>query len=359
MKAWIFALALTTACAPLPRPTVLAEVDRTRQAAAVKQAAELSPQAYLSAERLRDDAEAAYRKGDRAGAELLGEQALAAYAHADALARLARAERRVEAAGGKLTAEQREFAAIDEQQRRIGAEADDIETRVRVARDAVPLAPSEPASGDREAARFVAARALGVEARLLCVASQMLGPQGAPPPEAFKSLDALDAELDKRPAHAPIDTAARLRSTCLAALTEARRPAAKAAPEAGTADALLDELGKAGLEPSRDDRGVSVVLRDVFAGAGLAPPARDRISALGQVAKAHPAFPVLVVVHAARGKATPGDTDRVNAVSTALREAGAAHLDGRAVGDALPVTLPGRDPKRNERVEVVFVAPAR
>jgi hypothetical protein len=352
-------LAFAAGCSSLPRPTVLAEVDRTREAAAVRQAAALAPQAYLLAEKLRQDAGATYKKGDRAGAELLGEQALAAYAHADALARLALAEQRFEAASRKLVAEQREFSTIDGEQRRVAAEADDIETRVRVARDAVPLAPSEPASADRENARSAAARALSMEARLLCVAAQMLAPQAAGPTEAFKALDAVDAELDKRPLRPPIDAAARLRSTCLTDLTEARRPVAQAAPEAGTADALLDELGKASLEPSRDDRGVSVVVRNAFEGPSLAAPARERLIALGQVARSHPTFPVLVVLHGAHGRAVPADNDRATAAADALRGAGATHVEAKAVGDALPIAIPGHDAKRNERVEVVFVAPSR
>ena len=358
-KHFLFVLAFLVACAPVPRPAVFAEVDRTRTAEASKQAAVLAPQAYLAAERLRRDAETAYEKGDRAGAELLGEQALAAYAHADALARLARAEQRLESAAAKLAKEQRDFAAIDEQQRRIAAEADDIEMRVRVARDAIPLATSEPASGDREEARLVAARALAVEARLLCVAAQMLSPAIAGPAESFKALDALDAELDQKPAHPAIDMAVRLRSACLTALTEARRPNTKSAPEAGAADALLDELGKAALEPSRDDRGVSVVLRDVFAPSGMKAEARERLAALGQTAKSHPAFPVLVVLHSAKGRASAADGERASTVARTLREAGASRVEAKAVGDALPIALPGRDQKRNERVEVVFVAPAR
>ena len=355
----IAALLFTAGCSSLPRPTVLAEVDRTRDAAAVKQAATLAPQAYLIAEKLRGDAEDAYKKGDRAGSQLLGEQALAAYAHADALARLARAEQRVEIASQKLAQEQRAFAAIDEEQRRVAAEADDIETRVRVARDAVPLSPSEPASPDREGARLAAARALAAEARLLCVAAQMLSPQGPGPADSFKALDALDAELDKHPLHPPIDSAVHQRSACLSALTEARRPAAQAAPEAGAADALLDELGKASLEPSRDDRGVSVAVRDAFQGTVLSAKARERLVALGQVAKTHPDFPVLVVVHGAKARATPTDTDHAGAAAQALREAGAARVETKAVGDALPIAIPGRDAKRNERVEVIFVAPSR
>jgi hypothetical protein len=353
------ALAAALACAPVPRPGILAEVDRTRSAPASQEAAALAPQAYLAAERLRADATKAYDGGDRAGAQLLAEQALAAYVHAHVLSRLARADGRLEAATKKLVEEQRAFSGVDEQQRKVAAEADDLELRVRVARDAVTPSPTEPASADREHARLLAARALAMDARLLCIAAQMLSPAEAASADAFKALDALDGELDKSPAHPPIDTAVRLRAACLAALTEARRPNTEAAPEAGAPDALLDELSKAALEPSRDDRGVAVAMRDLFDGAGLKPPAKERLAALGQVAKAHPTFPVLVVMHGSHGRPVAADTDRANAIAQALRAAGASHVEAKAVGDALPVAPPMQPKTRNERAEIVFVAPAR
>ena len=352
--------ALAVACAPLPRPGVLAEVDRTRAAPASEEARSRAPQAYLAAERLREDAATAYKSGDRAASQLLGEQALAAYLHAHVLARLARADERVDVARKKLAEEQRAFAGVDEQQRKLAAEADDIELRVRVARDAITPSPTEPASVDREHARLLAARALSMDARLLCIAAQMLTPANAAPEGAFKALDALDAELDKSPSHPPIDTAVRLRSTCLSALTEARRPNSEAAPEAGAADALFDELAKASLEPSRDDRGVAVSLRDVFDGpSALKAPAKERLAALGQVAKAHPTFPVLVVLHGGRGRAGSADTERANALAQALRTGGASRVEAKAAGDALPVAPPAQSKGRNERAEIVFIAPAR
>jgi outer membrane protein OmpA-like peptidoglycan-associated protein len=198
-----------------------------------------------------------------------------------------------------------------------------------------------------------------MDARLLCIAAQMLSPAATAPADAFKALDALDAELDKSPARPPIDSAVRLRAGCLAALTEARRPNTEAAPEAGAADALLDELAKASLEPARDDRGVAVAFRDLFDGAALKGPAKERLAALGQVAKAHPTFPVLVVLHGARGRAGATDTERANAIAQALRAGGASRVEAKAVGDALPVAPPPQPKARNERAEIVFVAPAR
>jgi hypothetical protein len=357
----VSAALLLAACTPVPRPAALEEADRTRQAAASKEAAALAPQEALHADKLRADADAAFRAGDRAGAQILAEQALAAYAHAVVLARGAKADARMAKATVRLDEARAALAAQTELQSHVAAEADDLEMRGRVLRDALPVAPSEPASADREHARWLAARALAAEARLLCVATQMLAPDTDALKAAYASLDTLDKELAKPPAQTPIDEAVRLRSVCLAELTAARHGPTSAAPEAGAADALLDELGRAGQEPSRDDRGVTVVLRDVFQGSALKPSARERLTALGQVARAHAAFPVLVVVHGARGPATPHDVERADAVGKALVEAGAPRVTGKAAGDALPVAPPRQvtAAARNERVEIVFVSPAQ
>jgi hypothetical protein len=172
-------------------------------------------------------------------------------------------------------------------------------------------------------------------------------------------LDQLDAEIQKKPTRAPLDAAVRLRSDCLTELTLVRRAASRS-PGADTADGLLDELGRAALEPRRDDRGVSVTLRDAFQGTILTPGARERLVALGQVGKAHPNFPVLVVVHAGRGSASPRDAARADAVQKALIEAGAPHVQTKAGGDALPIAPPSRSDSaaRNERIEIVFVSPS-
>ena len=105
-------------------------------------------------------------------------------------------------------------------------------------------------------------------------------------------------------------------------------------------------------------RGVVVVLREPFgAGTTLKQPAKSRIAELGAVAKRHPSFPVLVVVHSAHGNPSKADEARGKALVEALKQAGATTAQASAVGDANPV-VPGRS-KRNERVEIVFVAPAQ
>ncbi|HEX7622516.1 MAG TPA: hypothetical protein VF400_03015, partial [Anaeromyxobacteraceae bacterium] len=140
----LLALALG-ACAPPPRPAILDEADRTRTTAAAREAEVLAPQAFLAAEKLRKDAARAFDEGDRAGSQILAEQALAAYLHASVLARLAKADDRLVKTAARTEGVSREVAALEEKQRRVAAEADDIELRVRVQRDALPVAQTEPA----------------------------------------------------------------------------------------------------------------------------------------------------------------------------------------------------------------------
>lgn len=358
-RALLLAL-LVIGCAPATRPASLAELDRLRSAPAAREASGLAPQAFLSAEKLRREADRAFAEGDRTGADILAEQAVAAYTHAEVLARLARAEERRADASARAERAAVELSTIEASQRRVAAEADDLEMRLRVVRDAQPLSPSEPASAEREAARLVAARSIASQARLLCTATRMLGSDTTELTAAFTALDALDSGLSSKPKRAPIDEAIRLRTACLSELTRARRPAQSSAPEAGKADTLLELLGKASFEPIRDDRGVVVVLRDLFEGERPKATAGARLTALAQVAREHADFPVLVVVHSSRGGSARRDAARAEAVGKALREGGALHVEVRTAGDTLPVApaRPASTDKRNERVEVVFVAPS-
>src|SRR5439155_1677628 len=82
----------------------------------------------------------------------------------------------------------------------------------------------------------------------------------------------------------------------------ARRPAG-ATSSVGKSDELLSEVSAmGGLSPMRDDRGVVVTLRELFAASQLTREGRDRLVALGRVAQSHADFPVQVVVHATGAK---------------------------------------------------------
>lgn len=358
----LFSALFLFACASAPRPEVMSDVNAVSRGAQAKEAERLAPQAHAKAELLRRQAEEAYDEGDLASAQILGETSLAAYSHAFVLARLARATSELEKANAELAKAKTALVDIDEKQKRAGSEADALELRVRVATDAMPLGPNAPASPEREKARLDAARSLTSQARLLCAATRLLDGSADGLDADLGKISDLEKTLSNAPKTAPIDDAIALRSTCLKRLTVVRRPKTRATVAANVADALLADLGKSGeLAPFRDDRGVAVTLRGLFAADGkLKPEAAKILETLGLVAKAHPDFPVLVVVHSSSGRGGDAEKRRGQAVADALGRAGAKKVDMQTVGSAQPVVDPGRSgaEKRNDRVEIVFVAPA-
>jgi outer membrane protein OmpA-like peptidoglycan-associated protein len=265
-----------------------------------------------------------------------------------------------ETAFASVSARAQELAASRAQ---IDAEGEELEKRLAVARDAQPLVPvSATSDAKREVARLVAARALTMEARLLCGSARLVAADDATVKEIAdveKDVAAVEAQLEAKPHPAPIDAAARVRAKCLDRLTLSRR----ASQGATDADTLLAELSASGgIDPSRDERGVVVTLRDLFDGANLAPAGQEKVAQLGRVAGAHPDLGVQVVVNDAT---TPSkgdealDAKRADTVVTALVHAGAnaGHVKSELAGVRAPVVDPGDGAHRarNARVDVVFV----
>jgi outer membrane protein OmpA-like peptidoglycan-associated protein len=316
------------------------------------------------ADKLRRDAETAYANGDLAGAQIISERAIAAYQHALVLVRVTRATDIANRAGLALKAAEETLAQNDGEQKRVSAQADDVELRVKVIKDAVPLAATGPGDPAREQARMSSSRSLALDARLLCGAARMLAPETPALTEAQATAEELDKRLATSPRIAPIETAMRARAQCLAALTAARRTAGTTS-SIGKSDQLLAELSSmGGLAPARDDRGVVVTVRNLFTAAELTSGGREQIGALGRVAQAHPDFPVQVVVHSAKGKgadARQEDKKRGDAVAKAMAEAGARseRMAVEAAGSVHPVLDPSvaRTPSRSERIEIIFVDP--
>jgi outer membrane protein OmpA-like peptidoglycan-associated protein len=364
MTRWLLILLLAIAggCAAVPRPRVLSDVEAVEKSPAAAESKRLAPQAYAHADLLRRRADQAHESGDRARAQALGEHALAAFTHAFVLARLAKAEQELARSRQALAKAETELARLDEQQKRIAVEVDDLELRVKVARDAIPLLPNSPASPERETARREAALALSGQARLLCLAARLLDGKLEGLESAASKVDALEQKLSAPTAPVPIDDAIVARSSCLKLLTHARRPARRNAPASGQEDALFAELAQLGdLMPYRDDRGIVVTLRGLFGRAeALSKQGTEQLTLLARVAKAHPDFPVLVVVHASQGSPSGRDTKRADAIAELLRGAGAPKVEARAAGGGQPIANPGRPgaPARNERIEIVFVSPA-
>jgi hypothetical protein len=302
---------------------------------------------------------------------------VAAYDHALTVARLARATMELADAQKSLDDATTQEASLDASRAALEGEAEELEQRLRVARQRVLPASSAATTPEREAARGVAARSLAMQARLLCAAARLVTPDAAGLADADGEIVALEQRQPKGQRQATIDDAARARAHCLDVLTRARRGTAD---DAGNADALLAELSAAGgWDPSRDERGVVVTLRDVFRGTELTVNATAKLKELGRVAAAHPLFAVQVVVHDAQAPApavdhaaagTPGvrssdatDAKRAELAVQALVGGGAAASGVRAelAGARLPIVDPS-DPKergRNERLEVVFVGSKR
>ncbi|MBN2197493.1 MAG: hypothetical protein JW751_32240 [Polyangiaceae bacterium] len=354
-------LLLAPSCASLPRPRVFTEVDAVRASAASTAAQKFAPQAFLAAEQLRAKAHAAYEAKNLSAAQVLGEHTIAAYEHAFVLSRLARAEQRLARTELEVERAEGELAKIDEQQRRVAAEADAFELRIRVARELEPLPTSGPAGPDREQARRDAARSLLLQARLTCTATRLLSPDAEGLAGAVDAVVALERLLEGG-GPAPIDEALRARSGCLSMLTRVRRASPPAGPEASAADALLTSLGEEGsFFVYRDDRGVIVLLHDLFTTRNeLTSTAAATLARLGRLARDHARFPVLVVLHdaTARGSKRQAD-DRARQLVEALRQGGASRVESALAGNALPLVEPGRRgaDERNSRVEIVFVAP--
>lgn len=387
-----------TACAPIPRPRVLDEADRTSEAPAVVEAKRLASGAWALAEKLRADAHLAADDGQTARAQWLAEESLAAYAEAVDASRKVKGVEREQRALVEIERNERELAELDAEQARLGTEVDALELRLRVARDAEAPAPSGAASGPREAARREAARAMRVEARLLCAAARILAPKpkagsstapsaaAAPPgasapedPSAPESiardlgqaevwLDELDRALgpELERSVAPIDLATRARASCLSVLTRARRAGDAAGAQAGVGEQLLGELAAyarraGGLSAQRDERGVVVVLGQVFDRDKLRPEAAARLAELDRVAAAHPSFPLAIVVHTDQPVSARDEAAwqaRAERVAEVFASRPAERRLAIVAGNSLPlVDHQARDRAKNARVEIVFLTP--
>ncbi|NUO47328.1 MAG: hypothetical protein HOV80_00580 [Polyangiaceae bacterium] len=382
--------ALVLACNPVPTPRVVDEADQVAQSPASLDAKVHAAPAWAAAEKRRLEAHAALESGPQARAQLLAEEAIAGYQEAALLARIAKATRRAEQAEAEAESLERELAAVDGTMKTLAADVEGLELRLRVAQGAEPASASGSASPEREAARRDAARAMAVQARLLCGSARLLGAgktaaAGAPsdktpedpsaPAVVSRDLGEAEARLAEletalaatAPKSTPIDLATRTRSACLSVLTRTRRANTAASEKKGaavdaSADTLLTELSamsqKGELSPSRDERGVVVTLRDAFDGDKPKAKAKTLLEQLDRVAASHPSFAVAVVVHTDR-PASPAEKakweERAKAIASAFGSVAEAKRLVLVAGDALPV-VSGKN-ARNARIEIVFVAP--
>jgi flagellar motor protein MotB len=354
------AAALLFGCGGAPlRVAAIEDMNRVRGSAGAQEGARLAPEVVARAEQERDFALRAHASGDQVGATLHAERAVAAYDHALVVARLARASTELADATKALNDVTTQAQGLEASRDKLHRDADDLEQRIRVARERMLPAASGTADAEREAARAVAARSLGMQARLLCDAARLVASDAPGLGEADDQVAKLDERLARGARPAPIDDAAAARVHCLEILTRARRARGD---DTNSADALLAELSASGgWDPVRDERGVVVTLHDAFRGAELAGEAASKLKELGRVAAAHSGFAMQVVVHDAQPVAAKDTTDakRADAAVQALVAGGAtaSRIKAETAGTRAPLVDPSdaKARRRNERVDIVFV----
>lgn len=361
----LLGVAASLGCSAAARPLILDRVDAERSAPLVVQAQSESHAMYAKAESLRAQADAAVRAGDVASAELYGEHAIAAYEHAVAIARRIAAKTRKDREAERRARAEEHLTADAAARTEVERDADRLEGEIAVRREALLPATSGKTDGAREAARWVAVRANVTTADALCTGAGLLAPQAKGLADAKSLLADVSSKVESGKGDAPIDASMRARALCLSALTHARDVVVAGGGPSG--DALLAELsGMGGLSPVRDERGVVATLpqlppADATFDGGAKPTkkGKDALDALGRVAKTHPTFAVVVVVHSAGAAMTKRDQERGAAVKQALVAAGAdgGKLAVQLAGAKLPAFDPtdGKLKAKNERVEVIFV----
>jgi len=362
-RASLLALLLVS-CAGAPRPVIFSQIDRERAQPNVVAAKDGSPTLFGKAEALRARAEAAYKAGDTATAELLGHHALATYHHAAATARLTAATIAQSKEAARFAKFSEQLAADELARGDIDREADRLEAEVAIRREALAPAVSGKTDPAREAARWTATRANLAVADALCTGAQLLAPKAKGVEDAQKILAEVVSKAKNEKDPAPIDSSTRARALCLKALTNAR--SVTVAGAGATGDTLVQELTEAGLQASRDERGVVATLQIVapkgapFEGTKLTPAGKTQLEALGKIAKTRSTWGIVVIAHAAPGKLDAArDAARAKLVRDELTAVG---VDGGRIAVSTPgASLLAHDPKdpkshpKNERIEIVFV----
>ncbi len=351
-------------CTPAPLPPPVSQADAVAESQAASEAQVLAPQAFAAAEKMRAEASWLYDEGRLEEAGIAGEQAIAGYNEAFALARAAKASERIAVAQKELDQAKLAVAQLDVLQGQIAADADAYEMRARVHLDQEEVKDVDAISPARAKARRLAAKQIAAEANTLCLATRLLDADAANLDEAEKKISVLAKELSQGSVKDDLyPRATEVRADCLKRLTLVRRPATKKNPESAESDRLLKDLSETGkLFAYRDDRGVVVNLPSPLSPQGsLSESAMEALKILAGTAKAHPEFPVLLVIHTAKNGQEKRAEQLSSAARTALESGGVVKLAVQDVQDSQPVVssrLQG-SAEKNERVEVIFVTPSR
>ena len=347
---------LLAACASHAPPAkdVTTEARRIRDGADMADAKAQAPQIFAQGDEEIARARAQIAEGDETGASIHAETAQALFYRARIQARLARAQADALDADRQATNALTERESLEKTRRDLTRTSEELDVKLRIAREKAFPAPSGPASPERDQARRAAARSLAAEARLLCTAARLVGASNDEATQAEADITSLERETLS--AGQELDKAARVRVKCLSVLERARKDEVRA----GSAnDALLASLGAAGFAPNRAEQGVAVTLTNAFDGARLNVAASQRLTELGRIAREEKVG-VELVIHDDRDPAS-ADADKAKGelAVTALVAGGAERANVKV---ELPqARLPLFDQKdaarrsRNARVEVIFV----
>ena len=311
--------------------------------------------------------------GDEVTAALHAQRSVAAMQRAFVVARLAKAsadETQAKAASADASAALQKTHA---ERAKVEADVDELEKKLRIARE-VALPPESGATDPaRAAARLRAAASLIAEARLLCGAARLLDPQAKGLAEAEAAVTDADAQLKgpakpaasgKKPLE-PIDAAGRARVGCLAALTQGRRGTGESSQRAEDPDVLFAELSASAAQrtpsslPARDERGVMLTFRDVWKGSDLTESGKQALAQVSLVARAHANVGVQLVVHESEARPAAETQKKIDTALAALEAGGVtkARLRGENAGASINVVSPAdsQNRARNARLDVVFV----
>jgi hypothetical protein len=345
---------LVGACAPIPKPLILGEVDQVSQSEAATRAKEGAMPTWALAEKRRLMAHELAESGPLGHAEIVAEEALATYEEAVSLVALAEAARRE--ATEKLEVErlEKELAETEAAVASTLGEIDALEARVRVAKAERTLAggPSELSDAERRALSDVL-----WQAKITCAAGALLSGTAADPSRFAPLEAALAPPATGKPRLVDPAPFFDARAACLRALAKAR-----GAKATGKVDGLVGDLSRmlAALPgpttTGRDERGVLVSMQDSFEGGRLTSSAAERLSALSRVLVQNPNFPVAIVVH--RGDRPSKDdklwNDRLAAVVSRLSDV----REERRVSFLVDGATTAPHAKRGEpTIDILFISP--
>jgi hypothetical protein len=338
-----------------PAKDVTTEARRLRDADGMADAKAQAPQVFAQGDEELAKARAQTAEGDETGAQLHAETAEALFFRARVQARLSRAQADALQADRTAQNAQTERDALEKSRRELTRTSEELDVKLRIAREKAFPAPSGPASPERDQARRASARSLVAEAHLLCTAARLIGATNEDAAKAEAEVDAAEHETQ---AASALDKAARARVHCLTVLEKSRKDEARV----GTAnDSLLASLGSAGFSPSRAESGVVVTLTSPFEGGKLTAAATQKLTELGRVAREEKVSTLLVLHDDKEPAGKDAETDKAKA-DLAVTQLVSGGVDRANVKVELAFAkLPLFDPRdtarrsKNARLDVIFV----